>query len=162
ALSLVTTVLADATGYGRVVRDAKGRIERIVEHKDASKRERVIREINCGIYCADPALLFPLLKKLRPDNAQGEDYLTDAVQALIGKGAKVAVLVHEAPDEVLGVNTRAELARAGAALYARKAAELQERGVTLLDPSRTWIDPRASVGRDVVIYPDVIVEGETT
>ncbi|HEX4823863.1 MAG TPA: bifunctional UDP-N-acetylglucosamine diphosphorylase/glucosamine-1-phosphate N-acetyltransferase GlmU [Candidatus Polarisedimenticolaceae bacterium] len=162
ALSLVTTVLPDATGYGRIVRDGGGRVERIVEHKDATASERALREINCGIYCADPTLLFPLLRKLRPDNAQGEYYLTDAVHALIKKKAKVVALVHGASDEVLGVNTRAELARAGAELYARKATALQEGGVTLLDPSRTWVDPRASIARDVVLYPDVIVEGETT
>jgi bifunctional UDP-N-acetylglucosamine pyrophosphorylase/glucosamine-1-phosphate N-acetyltransferase len=159
ALSLVTTALTDPTGYGRIVRGEDGRVVRIVEHKDASAAERTIPEINCGIYCADPATLFPLLRKLRPDNAQREYYLTDAVHALIAKGAVVTALKHRDPDEVLGVNTRAELARAGSSLYARKASELQDQGVTLLDPSRTWIDPRASVGRDTVIYPDVLVEG---
>jgi bifunctional UDP-N-acetylglucosamine pyrophosphorylase/glucosamine-1-phosphate N-acetyltransferase len=159
ALSLVTTTLPDATGYGRIVRDGKGRVTRIVEHKDATPAERKIGEINCGIYCADPALLFPLLRKLRPNNAQGEYYLTDAVHALIAKGSAVATHEHPHSEEVLGVNTRAELAQAGASLYARKAAELQDKGVTLLDPSRTWIDPAATVGRDTVIYPDVILEG---
>ena len=159
ALSLVTTEVPDATGYGRIVRDAKGRVTRIVEHKDASPGERAIREINCGIYCADAAALFRSLKRLRPDNAQGEYYLTDAVHALIARGDTVVALKHEPADEVLGVNTRAELARAGMALYARKARELQDGGVTLLDPSRIWIDPRARVGQDTVIYPDVLIEG---
>ena len=158
-LSLVTTVLPDATGYGRIVRDETGRVARIVEHKDAGRAERALREINCGIYAADPATLFPLLARLRPDNAQGEYYLTDAVQRTIEKKAMVAAFVHDDAPEVLGVNTRAELARAGAVLYARKAAELQDQGVTILDPSRTWIDPRARVGQDTVIYPDVIIEG---
>ena len=160
ALALVTTDLADATGYGRIVRDAKGRVVRIVEHKDATAAERKIQEINCGIYCADPATLMATLKKIRPDNAQGEYYLTDAVHALIAKGETVVALKHADPHEALGVNTRAELAEAGAILYARKASELQDGGVTLLDPSRTWIDPRAKVGRDTVLYPDVIVEGD--
>jgi bifunctional UDP-N-acetylglucosamine pyrophosphorylase / glucosamine-1-phosphate N-acetyltransferase len=162
ALSLVTTDLPDPTGYGRIVRDAKGRVVRIVEHKDAAPAERAIPEINCGIYCADPGVLVPLLKKLRPNNAQGEYYLTDAVHALIAKGAVVAALKHPDSDEVLGVNTRAELARAGASLYARKAAALQDEGVTLLDPSRIWIDPRAKIGRDAVVYPDVIIDGDST
>jgi bifunctional UDP-N-acetylglucosamine pyrophosphorylase/glucosamine-1-phosphate N-acetyltransferase len=159
ALSIVTTDLVDPSGYGRIVRDAKGRVTRIVEHKDATAAERKIAEINCGIYCADPSVLLPLLRKLRPNNAQGEYYLTDAVHALIAKGAAVVALKHDEPEDVLGVNTRAELAAAGASLYARKADELQTHGVTLLDPSRTWVDPRATVGRDTVLYPDVIVEG---
>jgi bifunctional UDP-N-acetylglucosamine pyrophosphorylase/glucosamine-1-phosphate N-acetyltransferase len=158
-LALVTTAVDDATGYGRIVRDAQGRVIRIVEHKDATPAERKIREINCGIYCADPSVLMASLKKLRPDNAQGEYYLTDAVHALIAKGETVVALKHADSEAVLGVNTRGELAAAGALLYARKAAELQESGVTLLDPSRTWVDPRAKVGRDTVMYPDVIIEG---
>jgi bifunctional UDP-N-acetylglucosamine pyrophosphorylase/glucosamine-1-phosphate N-acetyltransferase len=159
ALSLVTTDLADPSGYGRIVRNAKGGVSRIVEHKDASAAERRIPEINCGIYCADPVVLMPLLKKLRPDNAQGEYYLTDAVHALIARGAAVVAMKHAEPAEVLGVNTRAELAAAGMSLYARKAAELQDAGVTLLDPSRAWIDARARIGRDTVIHPDVAIEG---
>jgi bifunctional UDP-N-acetylglucosamine pyrophosphorylase/glucosamine-1-phosphate N-acetyltransferase len=162
ALSLVTTDVAEPTGYGRIVRDARGRVTRIVEHKDATPAERALTEINCGIYCADPALLMATLKKLRPDNAQGEYYITDAVHALIAKGATVVALKHADAEEVLGVNTRAELAAAGASLYARKAGELQDAGVTLLAPSRIWIDPRAKIGRDTVIYPDVIIEGAST
>ena len=158
-MALVTTDLADPAGYGRIVRDAKGRVTCIVEHKDATVEQRRISEINCGIYCADASVLMPLLKKLRPANAQREYYLTDAVHALIAKGAAVVALKHADSEEVLGVNTRAELAAAGATLYSRKATELQESGVTLLDASRTWIDPRAKVGRDTVFYPDVIVEG---
>jgi bifunctional UDP-N-acetylglucosamine pyrophosphorylase/glucosamine-1-phosphate N-acetyltransferase len=160
ALALVTTDLADATGYGRIVRDAKARVVRIVEHKDATAAERKIREINCGIYCADPSALMATLKKIRPNNAQGEYYLTDAVHALIAKGETVVAFKHPDPYEALGVNTRAELAEAAAILYARKAVVLQEAGVTLLDPSRTWIDPRAKVGRDTVLYPGVLVEGD--
>ncbi len=158
-LALVTTDLSDPAGYGRIVRDAKGRVTRIVEHKDATVEQRRILEINCGIYCVDAAVLMPLLKKLRPDNAQGEYYLTDAVHALIARGEAVVALKHADSEEVLGVNTRVELAAAGATLYSRKATELQENGVTLLDASRTWIDPRAKVGRDTVFYPDVILEG---
>jgi len=160
ALALITTGVPDPTGYGRIVRDAKGRVIRIVEHKDASAAERKIAEINCGIYCAQASVLMAALKTVRPNNAQGEYYLTDAVHALIARGESVVALHHAASDEVLGVNTRAELAEAGALLYARKATELQDAGVTLLDPARTWIDPRAKIGRDTVLYPDVLLEGE--
>lgn len=161
ALTLVTALLPDASGYGRIVRDARGGVARIVEDKDASREERSIREINCGIYCADWGKLLPTLKKLRPDNAQGEYYLTDCVHRLLAAGEKVAALQHGDPEEVLGVNTRAELARAGMTLYARKAAALQDDGVSLLDPARIWIEPSVPVGRDTVIYPDVLIEGDS-
>lgn len=160
ALTLVTTDVADSTGYGRIVRDPKGRVVRIVEHKDATADERRISEINCGIYCADHAALVASLRKIRPNNAQKEYYLTDAVHALIRRGEVVVALKHAVSREVLGVNTRAELAAATSLLYARKASDLQDAGVTLLDPERTWVDPRAKIGRDTVLYPDVYIEGE--
>jgi bifunctional UDP-N-acetylglucosamine pyrophosphorylase/glucosamine-1-phosphate N-acetyltransferase len=100
-----------------------------------------------------------VLRRLTPDNAQGEYYLTDAVRGLLERGEKVTAVLHDDAEELLGVNTRQELARAGRTLYARKAEELQEAGVTLLDAERTWIDPRAKVGVDTVIYPNVIIEG---
>ncbi len=159
ALTFVSTLVPDPSGYGRVVRDGAGRVARIVEERDATPEERRIREINAGIYCADRAALLAVLGSSRPDNAQGEYYLTDAVHRLLARGARVAAVLHPESEEVLGVNTRAELARANAALYARAAEALQERGVTLLDPARSWIDARARVGRDSVIWPDVVIEG---
>ncbi|HKQ59929.1 MAG TPA: bifunctional UDP-N-acetylglucosamine diphosphorylase/glucosamine-1-phosphate N-acetyltransferase GlmU [Candidatus Polarisedimenticolaceae bacterium] len=159
ALTLLTARVADPSGYGRIVRDAAGRVVRIVEDRDASAEERRIDEINCGLYVAEPQRLLAALRRVRPDNAQGEYYLTDAVRRLIDSGEHVAAVVHADPHELLGVNTRDELARASRLLYARKARELQQRGVTLLDPARVWIDPRARIGRDSVLYPDVIVEG---
>jgi len=161
ALTLVTAELPDATGYGRVVRDSKGRVLRIVEHRDATPVERALREINCGIYCTSAAKLLPVLRKLKPDNAVGEYYLTDAVSALLARGEKVAAYVHDDAQEVLGVNTRAELARAARTLWARMAESLMGEGVTLLDPSRTWIDTRARVGRDTVVWPGVVIEGRS-
>lgn len=161
ALSLSTTEVTDPRGYGRIVRDADGRVERIVEQGDASPAERRIREINCGLYCADPRKLLAALGRVQPDNVQGEYYLTDAVHELIRRGETVRAELHPGAEELLGVNTRAELARAGMTLWRRKAAALLESGVTLLDPERTWIDPRARIGRDTVLYPGVIVEGAT-
>jgi bifunctional UDP-N-acetylglucosamine pyrophosphorylase/glucosamine-1-phosphate N-acetyltransferase len=159
ALSLLTANVDDPSGYGRIVRDARGGVQRIVEHRDATRAEREIPEINIGIYCSTPSTLLPILRRLTPDNAQGELYLTDAVHRLLASGRKVLGVVHDDAREVLGVNDRAELAQAAATLYARKAEELQRSGVTLLDASRTWIDPRARIGRDSTLYPDVIVEG---
>jgi bifunctional UDP-N-acetylglucosamine pyrophosphorylase/glucosamine-1-phosphate N-acetyltransferase len=160
-LSLLTADVDDPSGYGRVVRDERDDVARIVEERDATPEQAAISEINCGIYCADPSRLFRVLRRVRPDNAQGEYYITDAVHALIARGEKVRAVRHDDAAEVLGVNTRRELAQASMTLFARKAARLQDRGVTLLDASRTWIDPRARIGRDSVIYPDVIVEGAT-
>jgi len=159
ALTLLTARLEDPTGYGRVLREAHGRVIRIVEDRDADKEQQRVREVNCGIYCADPHRLLPVLRGLRPDNAQGEYYLTDAVHRLLEKGEKVLAVCHNDAEEVLGVNNRAELARAGRTLFARKARALQDAGVTILEPSRTWVDPRARVGRDTVLYPDVQIEG---
>jgi bifunctional UDP-N-acetylglucosamine pyrophosphorylase / glucosamine-1-phosphate N-acetyltransferase len=159
ALTLISAEVEDPRGYGRLVRDPAGRVLRIVEDRDATPAERAIREINCGIYCADPGKLLSVLRSLRPANAQREYYLTDAVHRLLARGEKVVAVRHEDAEEVLGVNTRAELSRAGLTLYARKAKELQAAGVTLLDPARTWVDPRARVGRDAVLYPGVLVEG---
>ena len=159
ALTLTTAEVPDPTGYGRVLRDASGHVSRIVEDGDATASERMIREINCGVYCADPAKLFASLRKVRPDNSQKEYYLTDAVRILLSQGEKVAALRHSDAGEVLGVNTRAELAAASRTLYRRTARQLMDSGVSLLDPERSWIDPLAKVGKDTVIYPDVIVEG---
>jgi len=161
ALTVLGTKLPDPTGYGRIVRDERGQLVKIVEHRDATAAERKLTEVNVGIYCANTALLLPILRGLRPNNTQGEYYLTDAVQRLLSRGKKVIGLCHDDHEEVLGVNTRAELAEASATIYARKAIALQSRGVTLLDAVRTWIDPRARIARDSVIYPDVIVEGPT-
>ena len=160
-LSVLTAEIPDATGYGRIVRDENRRFTRIVEHKDASTAERQIREINSGIYCADPSVLLKVLGSVKPDNAQGEYYITDAVHHLAHAGE--TVIAHVAADaaEVLGVNTREELASAARTLYARKADELQDNGVTLMDRERIWIDPDAKVGRDTVIWPDVYIQGDT-
>jgi bifunctional UDP-N-acetylglucosamine pyrophosphorylase/glucosamine-1-phosphate N-acetyltransferase len=162
AMTLVTAELEEPTGYGRIVRDDRGGLRRIVEESDADRATRRIREVNCGIYCSDATKLTKILQRVRPDNVQDEYYLTDAVHQLIAAGSDVAAFLHRDVEEVLGVNTRADLARASKTLYARKAAKLQDTGVTLLDPERAWIDPRARVGRDTVVYPDVIVEGACT
>jgi bifunctional UDP-N-acetylglucosamine pyrophosphorylase/glucosamine-1-phosphate N-acetyltransferase len=161
ALSVRTAAVSDPTGYGRIVRDERGEFVRIVEEADARAGERSIDEVNCGLYCADPRALLRALRRVKPNNIQGEYYITDAVTELLGRGAKVIAIRHDDAEEILGVNTRQELARSARTLHARKATELQNAGVTLLDAERTWIDPRAKIGRDTIIYPDVIIEGPT-
>jgi bifunctional UDP-N-acetylglucosamine pyrophosphorylase/glucosamine-1-phosphate N-acetyltransferase len=159
ALSVLTAEVADPAGYGRIVRDDANAFSRIIEHRDATPAEKRIREINCGLYCADPRELLRSLRRVRPDNIQGEYYITDAVGELLARGRKVATVLHDDADEVLGVNTRQELATAARTLLDRKAEQLQDQGVTLLDAARVRIDPRARIGRDTVIHPDVEIEG---
>jgi bifunctional UDP-N-acetylglucosamine pyrophosphorylase/glucosamine-1-phosphate N-acetyltransferase len=161
ALSLLTAEVADPTGHRRVVRDSRGRVQRVVAHRAASRAEKQVVEIDCGVYCASPAVLVRELKRLTRTDAGGKHHITDTVQGLIERGEKVTAVMHGDPEEILCVNTRQELARATRTLYARKAEELQTSGVTLLDADRTWIDPRARIGRDTVIYPDVYIDGES-
>ena len=163
ALSLLTARLPDPSGYGRVVRrpPAIGAVVRIVEHRDATPDELLLDEINCGVYLAARDALLPALDRLSPANAQGEYYLTDVAADLAEAGLPVAAVPHADAREVLGVNSRAELAAAAALLGARKNEELMDEGVTLLDPDRTFIDPRARVGRDTIVYPGVWIEGES-
>jgi bifunctional UDP-N-acetylglucosamine pyrophosphorylase/glucosamine-1-phosphate N-acetyltransferase len=141
------------------VRDPSGRPIRIAPDREATPAERRIREIDCGIYCADWAKLHAALRSRRPVGPREDTGFSAAVERLVARGETVAALRAPDAEEVRGVHTRAELARAGLTLYRRKAAELQESGVTVLDPATTWVDPRARVGRDTVLYPGVLVEG---
>jgi bifunctional UDP-N-acetylglucosamine pyrophosphorylase/glucosamine-1-phosphate N-acetyltransferase len=159
-LSLLTTVIPDPRGYGRVIRNYGGDVSRVVEEADAGPEERATQEINCGIYCVDFGALFRPLRRATRDNAQGEIYVTDLVELLRKEGRKVAAYRHPDPKEVLGVNDRAELAAAARALYRRKAESLMAAGVTLLDPDTTYIDMQVEIGRDSVIEPGVMILGQ--
>jgi len=160
-LSLLTTVVIEPKGYGRVIRNYSGDVSRIVEESDATPEERATQEINCGIYCVDAMSLLRPLRRATRDNAQGEIYLTDLVEILRKDGRKVAAYRHPDASEVLGVNDRRELASAARALYRRKAEELMNEGVTLLDPETTYIDADVKVGRDTFIEPGVMLVGRT-
>ncbi len=159
ALTILTAELDDPAGYGRIVRDARGRVTAIVEHRDASPAERRIREINSGTYCARWPDLVAVLDRIRADNAQGEFYLTDAVRELIADGKTVVARVHPVPGEVEGINSRRQLAAVAAILRDQVNARLMDAGVTLLDPATTWVDDTVKVGRDTVIHPGVTLEG---
>ena len=159
ALSMLTAELSNPVGHGRAVRDTRGGLLRVVQHGDASRTEKSLTEIDCGIYCATPDVLIKSLRRLARKNTGSEHHVGDSVQDLVGRGEKVLAVTHHDADEIIGVDTRQDLSRATRALYARKAEELQTTGVTLLDAERTWIDPRARIGRDTVIYPGVIIEG---
>jgi bifunctional UDP-N-acetylglucosamine pyrophosphorylase / glucosamine-1-phosphate N-acetyltransferase len=163
ACTLLTIKLDDPTGYGRIIRDSEGRFERVVEQKDATPTEKQLNEINAGIYCFDTRALFRALEKVKPENAQGEYYLTDVPGILRAEGEDVSIFLHTDAREVSGINTRVELAEFENILRRRTLRKLMiDSGVTLIDPAHTYISTEAQVGRDTIIYPDVHIEGDTT
>lgn len=161
ALTLLTARLSDPRGYGRVLRDSGGRVTGVVEEADASEEQRKIPEINIGVYAAQTPGLFSLLEEVRPDNAQGEYYLTDIVRLAVQKGQLLCGVSVLDPEEALGINTRADLSRAEKVLRRRIAERWMAEGVTLVDPETTRIDSAVTIGRDTVIYPFTMLEGET-
>ncbi len=159
--TVLTAVMPDATGYGRIIRKADGSVEKIVEHKDATEEERKVREVNSGIYCFDAQALFASLEKVTNDNAQGEYYLPDVLEILQKQGEKIWAVAADDYEETLGVNSRQQLARAEKILRQRKNEELMAEGVTIMDPDTTYIDADVKVGRDTVLYPMTWLEGDT-
>ena len=146
---------------GIVVRDAQGRLARIVEATDATPQELAIPERNTGVYLAERALLWKALAQVDDDNEQGELYLTSAIEILLREGRRVEALPLEDDDEGTGVNTRVELARAAAVVRARKLEALMLSGVTIVDPASTWIDVDVEIGRDSLIEPGCAVQGRS-
>ena len=157
--ALVTTELPDATGYGRIVRDASGLIAAIVEHKVARPEELKIREMNPGLYCFDAPLFWQYAGELTPNNPAHEYYLTDMVEILTRHGHPVAPLLVEDGVELIGINTRADLAAADRVLRARKTSELMLSGVTIENPESVTIDVDVEVGQDSVIEANVQLRG---
>jgi bifunctional UDP-N-acetylglucosamine pyrophosphorylase/glucosamine-1-phosphate N-acetyltransferase len=161
--SAAATVLsfepAEVRAYGRIVRAGNGGLARIVEAADASEQELALREVNSGIYVFRGVKLWPVLDRLQPHNAQGELYVTDTLGLLVGDGEQVAV--HPAPDpmEVEGINTRAELALAAAALRDRINEAHMLAGVTIVDPATTWIDADVEIEPDTTIHPFTVLCG---
>src|SRR5215467_12407158 len=164
AITILTAILHDASGYGRVVRAGlAGRdVSRIVEDPDATADEQAIREINVGTYVVDGAFLFDALEKLDPSNAQGEYYLTDLLHIAVSQGRRVAAVVLEKPEEGLGVNTRQQLAEAERVIRQQIRERWLEAGVTMIDPGSTWIDAGVTIGKDTILHPNVTLEGATT
>ena len=160
--TVLSAELADPYGYGRIVRGADGRVQRIAEERDASADEREIREINSGIYCFDLRPLFPALRQLAADNSQGEYYLTDLIAQYQQRHLTVETLRLDSAAELRGVNTRVDLAELGAELRARKNRDVMLSGVTLEDPATTYIDLDVAIGPDTVIGPNVLLQGSTS
>jgi len=161
AASLLTARVPDPTGYGRVVRDAQGRVDRIVEQADADPDELEIDEINPSIYCFRRGFLAPALRRLSPENAQGEYYLTDVVEVLRRAGHVVLAVEADDPTDAFGVNDRAQLAEAEAELRSRINLGWMRAGVGMTDPSRTYLDTTVVLAPDVQLLPGTILEGRT-
>jgi len=162
ACSILSVRLENPTGYGRIIRDNNGEFRKIVEQRDATEDERLVREINSGIYCFEATALFDALRKVEPKNDQGEYYLTDVAEIILASGGTVSVYLVNDPREVSGVNTRAELAEFENLVRRSAIRRLMiESGVTFIDPSHAYISADAQIGRDTIIHPNVTIEGKT-
>ncbi|MGI5443871.1 bifunctional UDP-N-acetylglucosamine diphosphorylase/glucosamine-1-phosphate N-acetyltransferase GlmU [Streptomyces shenzhenensis] len=162
AVTVLTAEVPDATGYGRIVRDGvSGAVTAIVEHKDADESQRAIREINSGVFAFDGPLLADALGKLRTDNSQGEEYLTDVLGILREAGHRVGASVAGDHREIAGINNRVQLAQARRVLNDRLLERAMLAGVTVVDPATTWVDVTVSFERDVVVHPGTELHGST-
>jgi bifunctional UDP-N-acetylglucosamine pyrophosphorylase / glucosamine-1-phosphate N-acetyltransferase len=162
ALSLLTARFGDPDGYGRIVRSTRGLVQKIIEQKDATARERTIRECNTGVLVGSARRLRGWLERLTTANSQGEYYLTDVIALAVKEKVPVRALLTSQPSEVLGVNDKAQLARLEGLCRARRAAELLAAGVTLADPARVDVRGTLTHGRDVFVDVNVIFEGRVT
>jgi bifunctional UDP-N-acetylglucosamine pyrophosphorylase/glucosamine-1-phosphate N-acetyltransferase len=157
----VLTADGDPSGYGRIVRDAEGRFEAIVEQRDATDEQRRITEYNSGCYAFDGDLLADAIKRVTSDNDQQQEYLTDVVAIERGDGHRVGTVLAADAGEVLGVNDRVQLATARRVLNDRLADTFMRNGVTIIDPAATYLDVGVTIGRDTEISPGTVLEGDT-
>lgn len=160
SLTLLTSEVKDPRGYGRIVRDDGGRIAKIVEETETDIYEEVINEINVGTYCCRAEDLFEALASVRPANKKKEYFLTDAVEILRRKGRKIESAPLEDPDEMIGINTRSDLAKATTILKNKILEEVMAEGVTVEDPSSTTIYPGVTIGPETIIHPDTVIESD--
>jgi bifunctional UDP-N-acetylglucosamine pyrophosphorylase/glucosamine-1-phosphate N-acetyltransferase len=160
AATILTSMVEDPTGYGRIVRGENNQVLKIVEHKDCTEEELKINEMNTAIYCFDIELLVSSLGKINNNNNQGEYYLTDVIGILESEGEKIGAVVTEY-EETIGVNSRVQLAEAEEILKNRINLKHMENGVTLIDPKTTYIGIDVEIGKDTIIYPNNILEGNT-
>jgi bifunctional UDP-N-acetylglucosamine pyrophosphorylase/glucosamine-1-phosphate N-acetyltransferase len=161
-LTVLTAEVEDPTGLGRIVRGDDGRVRAIVEERDATDAQRAIREINAGVYVGDAQALRDGLARIGADNDQGEQYVTDVLGLLVAEGAPVGGVVAGDPDDVLGCNDQRELAARRRTFNDRVLDDLMRAGVSVVDPTTTWVDVTASVAADAVLQPGTQVQGTTT
>ncbi|MHB9154110.1 MAG: bifunctional UDP-N-acetylglucosamine diphosphorylase/glucosamine-1-phosphate N-acetyltransferase GlmU [Endomicrobiales bacterium] len=161
-VTILSAAFENPYGYGRIVRRPSGQVQAIVEEKDATPEQRRIKEINSGIYCFRSPLVWDALRKIRANNRKKEYYLTDAIAIVKAQGGRIGAVSGAVPHEILGVNTRLDLARAEEIVRGRVLEKLMLGGVTITDPRTTYVSADARVGRDTVIYPGTILEGACT
>jgi len=159
--TVLTTNLQSPTGYGRIVRNTEGELEKIVEEKDTTVEEKSIMEINSGIYCFDGKALKEALPQLKDDNAQKEYYLTDVLSIIRNMGFKVGVYKTEEYEEIMAVNSREQLAEVEAIMRKKIAKKHMINGVTIINPEHTYIEKTVNIGSDTIIYPGAIISGNT-
>lgn len=161
AVTVLSALVDDSTGYGRIVRDESKHFVKIVEQKDATDEEKRIAEINGGMYVFEAQHLKFALSKITNENKQQEYYLTDTIEILLHEGCNVDAIAIMNPDDILGVNSREQLAQATAIMKQRINRRHMDNGVTLIDPHHTYIDPEVEIGQDTVIEPGCIIEGNS-
>ena len=159
--TVLTAIADDPFAYGRIIRDVNGKLVKIVEEKDATEQEKKIKEINSGIYCFDNKLLFEMLEKVKNDNNQGEYYLPDVLALIREQKEIIETYLCDDFDETFGVNDRVALAYAENVMRNRINTKHMLAGVTLVDPTNTYIAPNAVIGRDTTIYPNVTIKSNT-
>ena len=158
--TLLTAIYDNPTGYGRIIRDEGGNIKGIVEEKDTTSEEKEIKEINAGIYCFDIEELFSALEKIKPNNAQGEYYITDVIKIMNDKGLKTGAVIVEDNTEILGINDRIQLEMLTKVLQMRINTEHMKRGVTIEDVNNTYIYDNVKIGMDTVIHPNTTIKSD--
>ena len=161
SITIISVIIDNPSGYGHIIRDKNGLFVKNIEHKDANNEEKAIKEVNTGIYCFKGSALKKGLSLLKNDNVQKEYYLPDTLEIILADGGKVNAMVANDAEEFLGVNSRVQLADAEAVMRRRINIKHMENGVTMIDPSRTYIEADAVIGCDTTLLPGVIIEGST-